>query len=161
MANYNAISESVMERALKLATALSRKEVADALGLSYPSAVKIIAADKAAKEGNLEQLEAVGSRNIIEWAAKRNGIELAPPAPAPVETAPAPEKKPEEENAALAVVKVLTALDNILCGLSEINSTLHRMSGRLANIEAATGTAVTQDALNANVNLLLDAIGGQ
>lgn len=160
MANYNAMSETVMERILKLSKVFKAAEVAEMVEVSLPSVHKVLRADRLAAAGDRDALMDCQSHTVINWAAKRNGLDLTPPEPKkpePVEeTPPAPEK--QQDNTAVCFVKLLTALDSIRCSLSEINAALSRLNGRVCNIENAHANAIDKECLNANFNLLFSEL---
>lgn len=157
MANYNAMSETVMERVLKLSKVFKAAEVAEMVGLSLPSVHKVLRADKLAAAGDVDALVNGPTKSIAGWAAKRHGIVLTPPEeekkPEPVEeTPPAEEKQPD--NTALCMLKILNSLDAICSTLTEINKRLSAINGRVSNIESAQARSIDKDCLNANFNLL-------
>lgn len=160
MANYNAMSEAVMERILKLSKVFKAAEVAEMLGISLSSVYKVLRADQSAAAGDVDALMGCLSNTTINWAAKRNGLDLTPPEPKKpepvVETPHAPEK--HQDNTAVCFVKLLTALDSIRCSLSEINAALSRLNGRVCNIENAHANAIDKESLNANFNLLFSEL---
>lgn len=155
MPNWNRISDKTMDRIAKLASVFPAREVAEMCEVSYMSVCKVTRADKLAKAGDVETLKGITSPNIVEWAAKKYGLTLAP-APTPVAEEEPVEETPAkaDDNTALTMVKILTALDTINRTLAEMSASLSRMNGRLANIENAAASQIDKDTLNANFNLL-------
>lgn len=158
MANYNALTDATMDRVVKLGKVFNVGEVAEMLGISVPSVYTILRADRNAANGDREKLIVERSPSVVKWAAKKYGIDITPKL-LPKEEKPAEAAPPKtDDNTAMTMVKILTALDSINRALAEMSAALNRMNGRLANIENAATSQIDKDTLNANFNLLFSEL---
>lgn len=159
MANWNVMTDATMDRIVKLSAVFKANEIAEMLGVSYPSATKVLRADRLAAAGDVETLKTVQSDNIIKWAANKYGVDISPAEeekPEPVEEAPA--APAVNDNTATCMVKLLETMERICATLDEMRGSLSRINGRLVNIENASANSIDRVCLNENFNLLFSEL---